>query len=69
MKRYGLITTNSLRQSFNRQVTETQLAVQPPLSLVFAIPNHPWVDTADGAAVRIAMTVGVPGSATLGLSI
>lgn len=29
-----------------------------PLSLVFAIPDHPWVDTADGAAVRIAMTVG-----------
>ncbi len=61
VKRFGLITTNSLRQSFNRQVTETQLAAQPPLSLVFAIPDHPWVDTADGAAVRIAMTVGVPG--------
>ena len=28
------------------------------LSLVFAIPDHPWVDSADGAAVRIAMTVG-----------
>jgi len=23
----------------------------------FAIPNHPWVDNVDGAAVRIAMTV------------
>ena len=61
VKRFGLITTNSLRQSFNRQVTETQLAAQPPLSLAFAIPDHPWVDTADGAAVRIAMTVGVSG--------
>jgi len=60
VKRFGLITTNSLCQSFNRQVTETQLAAQPPLSLAFAIPDHPWVDTADGAAVRIAMTVGVP---------
>ena len=28
------------------------------LSLVFAIPDHPVVDSADGAAVRIAMTVG-----------
>ena len=28
-----------------------------PLRLVFAIPDHPWVDSADGAAVRIAMTV------------
>ena len=31
------------------------------LSLVFAIPDHPWVDSADGAAVRIAMTVGEGG--------
>ncbi len=28
-----------------------------PLRLVFAVPDHPWVDSADGAAVRIAMTV------------
>lgn len=27
------------------------------LTIAFAIPDHPWVDTADGAAVRIAMTV------------
>lgn len=33
-----------------------------PLSLVFAIPDHPWVDAGDGAAVRIAMTVAAPGS-------
>ena len=26
-------------------------------SLLFAIPDHPWVENADGAAVRIAMTV------------
>lgn len=30
----------------------------PPLSLAFAVPDHPWVDSADGAAVRIAMSVG-----------
>jgi hypothetical protein len=30
--------------------------------LVFAIPDHPWVDSADGAAVRIAMTVAAPGT-------
>ncbi len=33
----------------------------PALSLLFAIPDHPWVDSADGAAVRIAMTVGAEG--------
>ena len=32
-----------------------------PLSLLYAIPDHPWVDSGDGAAVRIAMTVGVAG--------
>ena len=62
-RRFGFITTNSLRQTFNRQVLEPHLAdPKKPLSLVFAIPDHPWVDAADGAAVRIAMTVATPGS-------
>ncbi|HZM03688.1 MAG TPA: DNA methyltransferase [Candidatus Saccharimonadales bacterium] len=60
-KRFGLITTNSLRQTFARRVVQAQLSAKPPLSLLFAIPDHPWVDTAEGAAVRIAMTVGAPG--------
>jgi hypothetical protein len=29
--------------------------------LAFAIPDHPWVDVADGAAVRIAMSVTAQG--------
>ncbi len=33
-----------------------------PLSLIFAIPDHPWADTVEGAAVRIAMTVAIPGT-------
>ncbi len=87
-ERFGFITTNSLRQTFNRRVLEAHLspsAENPngrdgspsrppvsartcgrlgeaslpdaPLSLLFAIPDHPWVENADGAAVRIAMTV------------
>ncbi|WP_374728484.1 class I SAM-dependent DNA methyltransferase [Natronospira proteinivora] len=61
-QRFGFITTNSLRQTFNRRVLEPHLNdSKKPLSLVFAIPDHPWVDSADGAAVRIAMTVGVAG--------
>ncbi len=59
VERFGLITTNALRQTFNRRVVQHHLSAKPPLSLAFAIPDHPWVDTADGAAVRIAMTVGV----------
>ena len=61
-RRFGLITTNSLRQSFNRAVLEPHLTdPKTPLSLVFAIPDHPWVDAGDGAAVRIAMTVAEKG--------
>ena len=59
---FGFITTNSLRQTFNRRVMETHLQAKNPLRLTFAIPDHPWVDSADGAAVRIAMTVGAKGA-------
>jgi hypothetical protein len=58
LRAFGLITTNSLRQTFNRQVTELHTTSKHPLRLRFVIPDHPWVDSADGAAVRIAMSVG-----------
>jgi hypothetical protein len=62
-RRMGLITTNSLRQTFNRKVLAPHLGdPKTPLSLTFAIPDHPWVDASDGAAVRIAMTVAAPGN-------
>ncbi len=61
-RRFGLITTNSLRQTFNRRVVAPHLADRKrPLSLLFAIPDHPWVEAGEGAAVRIAMTVGAAG--------
>ncbi|MGP1693411.1 MAG: DNA methyltransferase, partial [Giesbergeria sp.] len=111
-RRMGLITTNSLRQTFNRRVVQGALSgsfvvrlpgavagadggrasglidksatATPtidagaggagakagksvalacgPTHLCFAIPDHPWVDSANGAAVRIAMTVLAPGA-------
>ena len=61
LQRFGLITTNSLRQAYVRRAVEPHLEGDPPLSLVFAIADHPWVDSADGAAVRIAMTAGERG--------
>lgn len=61
LERFGLITTNSLRQTYVRRAVEPHLMGEPPLSIIFAIPDHPWVDSADGAAVRIAMTVGQAG--------
>ncbi len=56
--RFGFITTNSINQVFNRRVVKLHLDQKPPLSLAYAVPDHPWVDATDGASVRIAMTVG-----------
>ena len=59
---FGFITTNSITQTFNRRVIQKYLDGVSPLSLTFAIPDHPWVDSAQGAAVRIAMSVARAGS-------
>jgi hypothetical protein len=57
VRRFGFITTNSITQVFNRRVMEPHLnAEAEPLTLVYAVADHPWVDS--GADVRIAMTVG-----------
>jgi hypothetical protein len=61
IRRFGLITTNSIAQKHARQVLAVHLGAKDALSLVFAVPDHPWVDAADGAAVRIAMTVAERG--------
>ncbi|MBK8759789.1 MAG: class I SAM-dependent DNA methyltransferase [Sulfuritalea sp.] len=58
LSRFGFITTNSIAQTLNRRVV--QAALDDDLHLAFAIPDHPWVDSADGAAVRIAMSVAAP---------
>jgi hypothetical protein len=55
-RRFGFITTNSIRQTFNRRVV--QAAMDDGLYLTFAIPDHPWIDATECAAVRIAMSVG-----------
>jgi hypothetical protein len=61
LRRFGFITTNSVRQTFSRRVLQHHMDATPPLSLIFAIPDHPWVDSADGANVRISMTVAEAG--------
>lgn len=70
IRRFGFITTNSLPQVFNRKVVAQNLnATKDPLSLIFAIPDHPWLKFLSNeeraatrhAAVRIAMTVAERG--------
>jgi hypothetical protein len=61
IRRFGFITSKSISQSFNRALTEIFLNAKKPVSIEFAVPNHPWVDGADGADVRIAMSVCIRG--------
>lgn len=62
LRRFGFVTTNSISQVFQRRVMERYLAAKKPLSLVMAIPDHPWTKAdRDSAAVRIAMTVAANG--------
>jgi hypothetical protein len=62
----GLITTTSITQTFNRRVVQAHLEAESPVSIVFAIADHPWTtakydQTTGGAEVRTAMTVIAPG--------
>ncbi|MGV0026284.1 DNA methyltransferase [Phormidesmis priestleyi] len=61
--RFGFITTNSIHQVRQRKVIEFHQNQKNPICLIFAIADHPWTD--EGAAVRIAMTVGQADSSNI----
>lgn len=61
LRRFGFISTNSITQTFSRRVIERHAKAKAPLSLVYAVPDHPWMKASDKAAVRIAMTVAEAG--------
>jgi hypothetical protein len=62
LRRFGFVTTNSITQVFQRRILERHLASSSPVSILLAIPDHPWTKaTRDAAAVRIAITVGASG--------
>lgn len=76
LRRFGFITTNSVGQTRNRKVLDRALEAKAgeraegatrPVSLVYAVPDHPWHDGKQAAAVRIAMTVAVRGEKVPGL--
>ena len=58
LRRFGFITTNSITQTFSRRVIERHMAAKEPLSLVFAVPSHPWLKASDKAAVRWRRATG-----------
>ncbi|MFY7759240.1 class I SAM-dependent DNA methyltransferase [Aquidulcibacter sp.] len=63
LRRFGFVTTNSITQVFQRRVVERHLSGKSPLSILFAIADHPWTKaTKDAASVRIAMTVAQAGT-------
>ena len=62
LRRFGFVTTNSISQVFQRRIVARHLAAERPVSIVFAVPDHPWTRASrDAAAVRIAMTVCTAG--------
>ncbi len=62
LRRFGFVTTNSITQEFSRRVMAGRMKAKKPVSLLMAIPDHPWTRaTRDAAAVRIAMTVAAAG--------
>lgn len=64
-RRFGMITTRAAKQTFNVRVIQAY-TVDPknPISIVYAVPDHPWVDTVFAAKVRIAMSVVATGKRT-----
>lgn len=58
VRRFGFVTTKAIAQVQNRPVIASFLS-RPGAAIAFAIPNHPWINSADAAAVRVGFTVGV----------
>jgi len=57
LRSFGLITTNSIRQISNRKIIAKFVSdKKKPLSITYAVPDHPWIDSGNGADVRISMT-------------
>src|SRR6185437_5282360 len=42
LRRFGLVTTNSITQDFSRRVMKKRMEAAIPISLLMAIPDHPW---------------------------
>ena len=54
-RRAGLVSTNSITQFYNRRLLAAYLGSKTPVSLVWAIPDHPWMDVEGAARVRVSL--------------
>jgi hypothetical protein len=61
VRRVGLVSTNTITQFYNRRVLARFMASKKRVSLAWAVPDHPWIDTEDGAAVRVSFGCLVAG--------
>ena len=59
IRQFGFVTTKTIAQVSNRAIV-SRLVDSRKHHIKFAIPNHPWVDDSNAAAVRVAFTVGGP---------
>jgi len=44
------------------RVVQVQMDAMNPVSLGYAVSDHPWIDAADGRNMWISMTVGKAGN-------
>lgn len=56
-RRFGFITTNSIKQNFNRRLIDQYMNTsRGKLSFIYALGDHHWIDSSDGASVRVAFS-------------
>lgn len=55
VRRAGLVSTNSITQFYNRRLLAAHMGAKRPISLVWAIPDHPWMDVEGAARVRVSL--------------
>lgn len=58
LQRFGLVTTNSITQSYSRPILTNHLVERETTKIAVAITDHPWPDLAESAAVEVVLTVG-----------
>ena len=63
VRRFGFISPSSIKQMNGGKVVHYHMKQKPPLNIIFAIPDHPWIGpNVKEGRLRVAMTVGALGN-------